>query len=117
MGFDCPDRFVVGYGLDFEQRYRNLADILEISDTAALGRSDALLHLAVPAEGRLRSVAGPSYSANMIEMQLEGVRVELPTNQPIAAAGARRERLPIWIGASGGGRDRALAQGSRPPGR
>ena len=24
-GFDCPDRFVVGYGLDFRERYRNLA--------------------------------------------------------------------------------------------
>jgi hypoxanthine phosphoribosyltransferase len=27
VGFDIPDRFVVGYGLDFNQRYRNLADI------------------------------------------------------------------------------------------
>ena len=24
VGFDCPDRFVVGYGLDFGERYRNL---------------------------------------------------------------------------------------------
>ncbi len=24
VGFDIPDRFVVGYGLDFNQRYRNL---------------------------------------------------------------------------------------------
>jgi hypoxanthine phosphoribosyltransferase len=23
-GFDIPDRFVVGYGLDYQQRYRNL---------------------------------------------------------------------------------------------
>ncbi|MCD6022076.1 MAG: hypoxanthine phosphoribosyltransferase [Actinomycetia bacterium] len=51
VGFDCPDHFVVGYGLDFEQRYRNLADILEITDTDALKADpDALLpHLAVPA--------------------------------------------------------------------
>jgi hypoxanthine phosphoribosyltransferase len=49
VGFDCPDSFVVGYGLDFEERYRNLADILEISDTAALKADpDALLsHLVV----------------------------------------------------------------------
>jgi hypoxanthine phosphoribosyltransferase len=44
VGFDCPDSFVVGYGLDFEERFRNLADILEISDTAALKADpDALL--------------------------------------------------------------------------
>lgn len=29
-GFDCPDRFVVGYGLDFAERYRNLPFILEV---------------------------------------------------------------------------------------
>jgi hypoxanthine phosphoribosyltransferase len=27
VGFDCPDVFVVGYGLDFQERYRNLPDI------------------------------------------------------------------------------------------
>ncbi len=27
IGFDIPDRFVVGYGLDIEQRYRRLRDI------------------------------------------------------------------------------------------
>lgn len=49
VGFDCPDSFVVGYGLDFEERYRNLADILEITDIEALKADpDALLpHLAV----------------------------------------------------------------------
>jgi hypoxanthine phosphoribosyltransferase len=26
-GFDIPDRFVVGYGLDHRERYRNLADV------------------------------------------------------------------------------------------
>ncbi|HTG46748.1 MAG TPA: hypoxanthine phosphoribosyltransferase [Actinomycetota bacterium] len=39
VGFECPDAFVVGYGLDHAERYRNLADILQVHDLAAL-RSD-----------------------------------------------------------------------------
>ena len=27
LGFDIPNEFVVGFGLDFAQRYRNLADV------------------------------------------------------------------------------------------
>jgi len=33
-GFEVPDRFVVGYGLDFRQLYRNLPYIGILSDTA-----------------------------------------------------------------------------------
>lgn len=35
-GFDCPDVFVVGYGLDFQERYRNVPDILAVHDLPAL---------------------------------------------------------------------------------
>jgi hypoxanthine phosphoribosyltransferase len=35
-GFDCPDKFVVGYGLDYEQRYRNLGFIVAVNDFSAL---------------------------------------------------------------------------------
>jgi hypoxanthine phosphoribosyltransferase len=43
-GFDCPDRFVVGYGLDVGERYRNLPFILAVDDPAGLARDpDALL--------------------------------------------------------------------------
>jgi hypoxanthine phosphoribosyltransferase len=31
VGFEVPDRFVVGYGLDFDQRYRNLPYICELN--------------------------------------------------------------------------------------
>jgi hypoxanthine phosphoribosyltransferase len=43
-GFDCPDAFVVGYGLDHGERYRNLPFILAISDVLALAEDpDALI--------------------------------------------------------------------------
>jgi hypoxanthine phosphoribosyltransferase len=35
-GFDVPDAFVVGYGLDFQGRYRNLPDILAVTDLPRL---------------------------------------------------------------------------------
>ena len=31
VGFDIPDRFVVGYGMDYAERYRNLRDIHALS--------------------------------------------------------------------------------------
>ncbi|HSL15373.1 MAG TPA: hypoxanthine phosphoribosyltransferase [Actinomycetota bacterium] len=43
VGFDCPDLFVVGYGLDFEERYRNLPDILAVHDVQALAADPDLL--------------------------------------------------------------------------
>lgn len=36
VGFECPDRFVLGYGLDHHERYRNLPYILAVEDMAAL---------------------------------------------------------------------------------
>ena len=34
IGFDIPDKFVVGYGLDYDQYYRNLPDIHVIQENA-----------------------------------------------------------------------------------
>jgi len=42
-GFDCPDRFVVGYGLDVAERYRNLPDILAVEDPRAVRDDPDLL--------------------------------------------------------------------------
>ena len=56
-GFDCPDEFVVGYGLDFEERFRNVPDILAVHDMDALRADpDVLLPflpriVPVPSEG------------------------------------------------------------------
>jgi len=34
VGFEIEDRFVVGYGLDYEQRYRNLPDLCVVNTSA-----------------------------------------------------------------------------------
>ena len=35
VGFEIPDEFVVGYGLDYAERYRNLPDVCVLSPEAA----------------------------------------------------------------------------------
>jgi hypoxanthine phosphoribosyltransferase len=35
-GFDCPDKFVLGYGLDYDEVYRNLPFIVAVDDMDAL---------------------------------------------------------------------------------
>ena len=41
--FEIPDLFVVGYGLDFQGLYRNVADILAIRDLARLANDPRLM--------------------------------------------------------------------------
>lgn len=50
-GFEIPDAFVVGYGLDFQGLYRNVPDILAVKDIARLVNDPMLLveHLFVEA--------------------------------------------------------------------
>jgi hypoxanthine phosphoribosyltransferase len=49
-GFECPDEFVVGYGLDFRERYRNIPDLLAVQDMAALEADPDLLLSYLPRE-------------------------------------------------------------------
>jgi hypoxanthine phosphoribosyltransferase len=42
-GFEIPDVFVVGYGLDFQGLYRNVPEILAVKDIARLANDPKLL--------------------------------------------------------------------------
>ncbi len=42
-GFEIPDVFVVGYGLDWQGLYRNVADLLAVRDLGRLANDPALL--------------------------------------------------------------------------
>ena len=35
VGFEIPDQFVVGFGLDYAERYRNLDEVCVVEDTPA----------------------------------------------------------------------------------
>jgi hypoxanthine phosphoribosyltransferase len=37
VGFECPDRYVVGYGLDHREKHRNLPYILSVENARMLG--------------------------------------------------------------------------------
>jgi hypoxanthine phosphoribosyltransferase len=41
IGFEIPDRFVVGYGLDFAERFRHLPYVAALSPEELLPRSTA----------------------------------------------------------------------------
>jgi hypoxanthine phosphoribosyltransferase len=42
-GFECPDVYVIGYGLDFRERYRNIPELLAVQDLQALEDDPDLL--------------------------------------------------------------------------
>jgi hypoxanthine phosphoribosyltransferase len=47
-GFECPDVFVVGYGLDLRERYRNVPELLAVQDVAAVEANPELLERFLP---------------------------------------------------------------------
>lgn len=50
-GFECPDVFVLGYGLDLHERYRNIPDLLAVQDLAAIESDPDLLLPYLPNAG------------------------------------------------------------------
>jgi hypoxanthine phosphoribosyltransferase len=50
-GFECPDKFVIGYGLDHSEVYRNLPFIVAVEDTDALAADPMVLAGLLGADG------------------------------------------------------------------
>lgn len=51
-GFECPDVFVVGYGLDLHERYRNVPDLLAVQDVRAVDVEPSPLEAFLPKAAR-----------------------------------------------------------------
>ena len=56
-GFEIEDVFVVGYGLDWQGRYRNLPDLLAVADVARLASDPSALEDRLVADTRRRGVS------------------------------------------------------------
>lgn len=48
VGFECPDSFVVGYGLDLGERYRNVPSLVAVHDLRAVEADPGLLEAFLP---------------------------------------------------------------------
>ena len=109
-GLVVPDCFVVGYGLDFDGRYRNLPNIARLDDRAARRR-----------RGVSRGRRGPAQSAP----GGGGTISRSMRNVPAPSCQARRRRCRVcpassWTGNRRGGEDctsvvpRLTVSGARP---
>ena len=60
-GLECPDRFVLGYGLDYDERYRNLSMILAVDSQSSVAEhpEDILPYLPRPLDPQGLDVADP----------------------------------------------------------
>jgi hypoxanthine phosphoribosyltransferase len=60
-GLECPDRFVLGYGLDYDERYRNLSMILAVDSQSSVAEhpEDIIPYLPRPLDPQGLDVADP----------------------------------------------------------
>ena len=58
IGFEIPNRFVIGYGLDFAERYRNLPYVGVLSEELIGGVCDERLGLRARPRGNLAATLG-----------------------------------------------------------
>lgn len=58
VGFDCPDAFVVGYGLDLGERHRNLPGLIAVNDIALVEQDPSILDAFLPRTPPTGEVAG-----------------------------------------------------------
>ena len=58
VGFEVPDMFLVGYGLDLDERERGRSELLAVDDLEAVRADPALLDVAARPDAAGRPVAG-----------------------------------------------------------
>jgi hypoxanthine phosphoribosyltransferase len=58
VGFEVPDVFLVGYGLDLDERERGRSELLAVDDLDAVRADQALLDQAARADAPRRPAAG-----------------------------------------------------------
>jgi hypoxanthine phosphoribosyltransferase len=59
VGFEIPDEFVLGYGLDYAGRYRNL-DLIAVGDAEVLAADPDAYVAQLYGQGRTREGGGPA---------------------------------------------------------
>ena len=115
LGFEVPDEFVVGYGIDYAGSYRNLPEICVLKPEAfGTGRTDSNSGAKPPAIRR------PDIGAHDDELRLaQHVEIEIPAYPWCNCGVKRRGRVATLIESGGGTGPTKPRQpaGRKPPDR